>query len=344
MRVYKSELFAPKALDLHLHGTSRATLRVLCQQTILDASQQIKRKYSYSAISSALSSMNGRDAKDSVSALRNLQKERMIATRLGFPDKAYELDREIELMRDKAKTQRDKEEAQILALRMRSLKVSHTRKQHRLEYLIAQETAELEEKIKSEEHKLIKRQELEFVRILEGASRRAIGKTKKCNCVAAYLCRHNKTASYNTRRPSKTVVQYRRNSRRLRQAGRTEEGQAWEEKAKEIDDREQEEWRKKISNSIVASPWGANEAIIDTMTERHKELEILRQTHEVKHKFHDKNLEMKRRNMMNTMLAEQRKSECTAESRHPRGSIISLIISRRKRKCSKSSNTMKTAC
>lgn len=300
-------MFKDPAYDLHLHGTSRASLRVLVQRTILEASQQIKRRYSYSAISSALSSINDKP-NDSINALRILQKERMIATRLGFPDKAYELDREIELMRQKAKKQRQDEEQAILEQKLKLLSLSHTRKKQRLEAALQEEIGEMELRFDAEEKKLLKRQELEFIRVLEGASRRAIGKVKKCNCVQAYLCRHNKTASYNTRRPNKVVVQYRRNGKRLRQAGRIEEGQAWEEKAKEIDDVEQEAWRKRISDSIIASPWGANEAIVDKMTENHKkEIKILQQTQHVKRQVIIGAHTTRRRNFLNNVQAEIRK-------------------------------------
>ena len=41
-------------------------------------------------------------------------------------------------------------------------------------------------------------------------------------------------------------------------------------KAQRIDDIDQEKWCKRIALSIVCSPWGANEAIVDKMTEDHK--------------------------------------------------------------------------
>ena len=115
-------------------------------------------------------------------------------------------------------------------------------------------------------------------------------------------------ASYNTRRPSKTVVQYRRNGKRLRQSGRPEEGAAWEEKAADIDFDAQEEWRVHIASSIVASPWGANEAFVDQYAERHKkELDVLQKTHDVKRAVLNAETELKRRNFENTCDAEERK-------------------------------------
>jgi hypothetical protein len=163
------------------------------------------------------------DEKNAINMLRQLQKERLIVSRLGFPDKAFELDKEIERMREKARKARNREESKILEQRMKLLRVSHMRKQQRLEYILEQETNEMMERFRQEEENCLKRQEQEFLRVLENATRRAVGRVKKCNCTAPYLCRHNKTASYNTRRPSKIVVQYRRNGKRLRQGGRPEE-------------------------------------------------------------------------------------------------------------------------
>lgn len=245
-----------------LHGVSRAQLRQLCQTTILESSKSMgKKKYSQSQMSSAISMLD--ETGDAMNALKALQKERLVVSRLGFVERAMELDALIEDMRTKAKRQRDREEERILSNRMTLLKNSHRRKELKLEYLLNQEMQELRKKFEDEEAKLKARQEQEFLRILDSATRRAIGRVKKCACTEAYLCRHNKTASYNTRRPTKQVVTYRRNGRRLKSSGRVEEGEEWERKAKEIDDIHQEQWRKRIATSIVASPWGANEAVVD---------------------------------------------------------------------------------
>lgn len=267
----------------------------------------MKRRYSYSALSSSVHSMYGTN-NNAISALRMLQKERLIVSRLGFPDRAMELDAEIEVMREKAKKARAEEEGKILYQRMKTLAISHARKEQRLEFILSEETRQMTERFDAEESKLLKRQEIEFLRVLENATRRAIGRVKKCNCLTVYTCRHNKTASYNTRRPSHTVVQYRRNAKRLRAAGRPEEGAAWDEKAKELDEVEQEKWRKRVADSIVSSPWGANEAAVDQVTELHKrELAVLRKTHAVKRDMHEKKQAMRRKNFRNTILAEERK-------------------------------------
>ena len=85
----------------------------------------MKRKYSYSAISSILSV---HDEKNATSALKQLQQERLIVSRLGFPEKAFELDKEIDLLRSKVKIQRAQEEAKLLEQRMKLLAMSHARK------------------------------------------------------------------------------------------------------------------------------------------------------------------------------------------------------------------------
>ena len=224
----------PSHLDLGLHGVTRASLRCLCKEAVLEASNQIKRKYSYSALSSAVSGM-GDDDNTAQSALKMLQKERLIVSRLGFPDRAMEIDKEIERMRLKVKKAREEEETELVDYRLKMLRAAQERKRMKLEMQLMEETRMLEQSIIEEKEKVRRRQKEEFLRILESASRRALGKVKKCNCAEPYLCRHNKVVSYNTRRPTKVVVQYRRNGKRLRQSGRPEEGAAWEEKAKEID-------------------------------------------------------------------------------------------------------------
>jgi len=343
IQAYKNELFTPEKFDLGLHGVTRASLRVLCQESVLEASVSIKRKYSYSAISS---NQSLREDNNVMSALRQLQKERLIVSRLGFPEKAFELDQQIENMRATVKVEREKEEMKLLEHRTKLLGIAQNKKWIRLDYILNAETEELHARLKAEENKLLKKQEVEFIRALEGASRRAVGKVKKCNCTKPYLCKHNKTASYNTRKPTHTgtllslllllllllllpsllllllllllpplltptlllVIQYRRNASRLRHAGRPEESLAWEDKAKEIDDIEQEAWRKRVSNSIVASPWGANEAVVDQLTEKHKkDLQILRKSHAFKIDLHNKQHEVRRRNFKNTITAEVRK-------------------------------------
>ena len=213
LKLYLGELKDPTGYTC---TESRAMLRAVCRDAVLDSSKSVKRKYDYTSTSSILSLQK---ETNHISALRQLQQERLIVTRLGFPEKAQELDKEIEKMRVKATKQRKKEEAEILSNRMRLLAVAHQRREAKLKAQLDDETRKMEEKFAKEKAKLMRKQQEEFLRLLEGATRRALGRVKKCNCRYAYLCRHNKTASYNTRRPLKIVVQYRRNAKRLKAAG-----------------------------------------------------------------------------------------------------------------------------
>ena len=127
------------------------------------------------------------------------------------------------------------------------------------------------------------RHEKEFADIIEQAERRAIGKAKTCSCPVDYVCTHNKSASFNTRKPHPQVVQYRSNARRLKRGGRIEDALMMEEKAAEIDDHYQNAWRENIANAIVSSPWGANVAQVDLVIENHKKEEkIMEETHRCK--------------------------------------------------------------
>jgi hypothetical protein len=133
-------LTCPANLDLGLHGVTRANLRVLCKNAVLESSSQMRRRYSHSAMSSSVSH---HDETDKVSALRSLQKERLIVSRLGFVDKAMELDQEIELMREKVSKAREKEEEMLLKKKMRLLNISQHRKEARLEYILSEEWKEM---------------------------------------------------------------------------------------------------------------------------------------------------------------------------------------------------------
>ena len=228
LKAYKHEVTVNSNLDLGMHGVTRATLRVLCKSAILEASEQMRSRYSRSQLSSSYASVH--DEENKVNVLRSLQKERLVVSRLGFVDRAIELDREIELMMEKVKLYREKEETTLLEQRMKLLKISHMRKKAKLEYVLGEEWKELINKCNAELQHAYRRQEIEFVRVLEYATRKALGKVKKCVCQDYYLCRHNKTSSYNTRRPIKEVVTYRRNAKRLKQAGRPDEAIVFEEK------------------------------------------------------------------------------------------------------------------
>jgi exonuclease III len=70
-------------------------------------------------------------------------------------------------MREKARKQRTKEETVLLDQRMKLLTVSHLRKQQRLDFILMQETKGMNDHFADEEDKCLKRQEIEFLRVLE---------------------------------------------------------------------------------------------------------------------------------------------------------------------------------
>ena len=259
LKKYKDELFSPGDFG---RGYHRTPLRIVCRDAVLESSSAFSSKYSFSVLSSAHSAGGGSENPD-VNLLKKLQKERLLVARLGFPEAAFELDKQIDELRLRVKNIRDKEERDLLEQRMKLLNVSHNKKWAALEKTLADELTELKRVLKEEEKHLLERQEQDFLLLLENTTRRAIGRIKKCNCAKTYLCRHNKTASYNTRKPSKDLVTYRRNAKRLRQGGRPEEAAIWEKKADDLDYKEQEAWRDRVSTSIVQAPWGANDAVVD---------------------------------------------------------------------------------
>lgn len=89
---------------------------------------------------------------------------------------------------------------------------------------------------------------------------------------------------------------------------RPEEAAAWAEKARVIDEKEQEKWSHRVAESIVASPWGANEAAVDQLAEQHKkELALMNDTHSYKRLMMQTENNTRMRNFRNTILAEERK-------------------------------------
>lgn len=157
LKAYKHELNVSANLDLGLHGVTRATLRVLCKNAVLESSSSMRKRYSHSNLSSTI---HYQEESDKVTALRSLQKERLVVSRLGFVDRAMELDREIELMREKVKNHREKEESVLLKQRSKLLGVSHMRKEARLNYILNEEWKEMNKKLEAEEAKMFHRQEV----------------------------------------------------------------------------------------------------------------------------------------------------------------------------------------
>jgi hypothetical protein len=70
---------------------TRGLLRIAFREVVLEDSKQIKRKYSYSAASSGAADKII-ESDSTMSKLKKLQRERLIVARLGFAEKACEID------------------------------------------------------------------------------------------------------------------------------------------------------------------------------------------------------------------------------------------------------------
>ena len=83
------------------------------------------------------------------------------------------------------------------------------------------------------------------------------------------MCRHNRTASFSTRHPTKDVLECRQNAQRLREWGKDVEALEWDEKARVLDIKHEQIWKEKILRGISSSNWGSEGSQIDHMSKRH---------------------------------------------------------------------------
>lgn len=277
LNIYESEINNIGAYNLGTQGPVRKQLYNVCEKAIYNASEVKKRK-SYSNMSGTSDGDKSKMKADSL--LRQLQKERNTMAKLGFVEKAESLDYEIQALLKKAEEERKQEELDLYNEQFESLERKSKRRINLLKLDFQKELKNLIEKQDTQYLRLKKQQRIEFVKLIEDTQRRAIGKLKKCNCLNWYSCRHNKSASYNTRRPTPQVVTYKKNASRLKKKGQIDESLMWEDKALELDDIHQENWRKKISTSLSVSPWGPNVSKIDKLLETHKHnISVMKQTH-----------------------------------------------------------------
>ncbi|CBJ34021.1 hypothetical protein Esi_0871_0001 [Ectocarpus siliculosus] len=196
--------------------------------------------------------------------LKKLQKERLIVARLGFPDKAMEIDEHIEKIRADLRSEREKVDSRILEEELAALAIQHREKLASLEQELKEDEQKVSRSFERERAVLLRKQEKQFVQLVDDAIKRAIGKSKK------YLCHHNKTASFNTRRPKKEVIHFRKNAKRLRHGGRLDESAAWEEKAAELDANHLDSWREEVAASLTASAWGGSSSALDQLATEHQ--------------------------------------------------------------------------
>ena len=201
LQIYQGEFKSPKKTTaksqplIDITSMNRSALRFGARKAVLDSSVATK-KGPQSVVASSINSGNKFIAGNDLSALRQLQADRILLTRLGFPDKAVELDEEIEKLRIKVRQQRKKIEKAVTDKNLNKFYTMKTEKIRLSERKLKKEIRDLEKKCAEEEKNIRDRQERAFLALLEDTTRKATGKAKKCSCEAGYLCKHNKTASY----------------------------------------------------------------------------------------------------------------------------------------------------
>lgn len=240
--------------------------------------------------------------------LRELQMERLAMARMGFFDKAKEVEQWIERERTSLQAEREEKEQAILAQKLGSLDMGHRRRMVGLETRLSQELNSFTNKCKKEMEDTKDKHRREYEMLIEETAQRAYGGVSSCQCRKKYLCRHNKTASYNTRKPTRDVISLRQNAERLRATGRVEEGEEFERQAQVLDDRADKNWRTRVEQSIVSSAWSGGKSRLEQMVERQQHcLKSLEETHEAKLELVKKQQEIQRRNLRSTFQAERKK-------------------------------------
>jgi hypothetical protein len=104
LKKFEDEIDMPSNLDFGSKAPSRAQLRSLVQEVVLAGAKISKRSYSHSHLSSQNSSRGvGEElGDDAIARLKALQKERLIVVRMGFVERANQLDAEIAEWRAKS--------------------------------------------------------------------------------------------------------------------------------------------------------------------------------------------------------------------------------------------------
>ncbi|CAN0026589.1 unnamed protein product [Scytosiphon promiscuus] len=110
--------------------------------------------------------------------LKKLQKERLIVARLGFPDKAMEIDEHIEKIRADLRSEREKVDSRILEDALAALATRHNERLSTLELQLKADENKVKGAFDKERAVLLQKQEKQFVRLVDDAIKRAIGKSK----------------------------------------------------------------------------------------------------------------------------------------------------------------------
>ncbi|CAN0194942.1 unnamed protein product, partial [Scytosiphon promiscuus] len=240
--------------------------------------------------------------------LRELQMERLAMARMGFLDKAREVEGWIEAERQKTQKEREEKEQAILAQKLGGLDMSHRRRFIGLESKQQQGEAQFRAKCEKEKEELRLKHKREYDMLIEETAQRAYGGVSSCQCQKTYLCRHNKTASYNTRKPTREVIRLRQNAERLRATGRVEEAEEFEIQAQVLDDACDKQWRTRVEQSIVSSAWSGGKSRLEQLVEKQQHtVKSLEDTHDAKFELLVKQHDIQRRNLKSTFEAERKK-------------------------------------
>ncbi|CAM9213531.1 unnamed protein product, partial [Phaeothamnion confervicola] len=289
--------------------TVREVLRKVTRNCILNA--VVKNKQDLQRENERLGRVKKKKTRAEIIAamdLQELQLERIAMSRMGFLDKVEEIDAAIERERERLRESREEKEKQILDQKLAGLEMSQRRRIVGLEgRLVAEETA-LRRRCEKEAEELHAKHKSAYDQLIEETATRATGGVSSCTCTSEHLCRHNKSASYNTRKPTKDVIRLRQNAERLRTTGRMEEAEEFERQASAMEQAAEERWRKKIEQSIVSSAWAGGKSRLEQMIEKQqKAMASLEETHTEKMALLKKQHDIHRRNLRSTLEAERKK-------------------------------------
>ena len=222
--------------------------------------------------------------RQNIADIRALEQERQDLIRMPdlFQKRIQEMDDQLALMHVSAQQERQEMEAHIVHRVMTDYVQQRDSKLQAMYTEFDQETAQLRQQFAQEEKKQIRKQERSFLSIIQTATRK-LQKGQTCDCKHQYMCRHNKSASYNTRHVSRTVLSFRANAKRLASSGREAEALQWEARAHALDAEEEQKWREEVAKSITHSTWGAKAAQVDLKAEGHKkDLKNLKEKQDVR--------------------------------------------------------------
>eukprot|EP00752_Nemacystus_decipiens_P004539 g4143.t1 len=211
--------------------------------------------------------------------LRELQMERLAMARMGFLDKAREVEGWIEAERLKTQKEREEKEQAILAQKLGGLDMSHRRRLIGLENKQGEGEAQFRAKCDKEKEELRLKHKREYDMLIEETAQRAYGGVSSCQ-----------------------------NAERLRATGRVEEAEEFEIQAQNLDDACDKQWRTRVEQSIVSSAWSGGKSRLEQLVEKQQHTaKSLEETHEAKYELLVKQQDIQRRNLKSTFEAERKK-------------------------------------